>query len=377
MVIDRRSFLSTSLTLAGGVMWPFPIQAAFDDPSKATRDQDQLFAAARKDKDGGYCAALFSLTGDVRSVPLPARGHDVAVRPGSQEVVVFARRPGRFGVCFCANKKKAPLTFFAKPGRHFYGHGVFSTDGRLLYTTEQAYETGQGVIGVWDATNEYKWVGEFSTHGIGPHDLALLDDGVTLVVANGGIQTHPESGRQILNLAEMEPSLVYINVQTGDLIEKAVLPKSLHQLSIRHLSLAKDNRVVFGCQYKGSARDTQRLIGLHDRGGEIRLVPGPETVLAGLKNYIGSVDVDRSGEIVAASSPRGNMITFWSAIDGRYMGKRELNDGCGVARGREKNSFLLTSGVGIVSAFHSFKKPLVQLQDRQNLAWDNHAVFVR
>jgi len=375
MVIDRRHVLNSLLALTGGLVCSLTFKAALGVTAKDGHDQEQLFAAARKHLNGDYSAALFSLSGDVRAIPLPERGHDVAVRPYTQDVVVFARRPGNFAVRFCPDKNKKPLFFYARPGRHFYGHGIFSADGRLLYTTENDFEAGQGIIGVWDATDNYRWIGEFQSYGIGPHDLALLDDGLTLVVANGGTETHPETGRQILNLAEMAPSLVYINAQTGDLIERAELPKSRHQLSIRHLSVANHNRVVFGCQYKGPAQHIQPLIGLHDRGGQIRLAHGPQDVLVGLKNYIGSVGVDRSGEIVAASSPRGNIITFWAASDGRYLGKRDLKDGCGIAPTHKQGRFLLTSGQG-VAALGGVNAHASQTVKQFQTRWDNHCALV-
>ena len=110
------------------------------DRAKAAHDME-LFAAARRDDRGSYSAALFSLEGgDVRSVELPERGHDIALRPGSNEWVAFARRPGRFGVAVPTDGR-APTWFNAKPDRHFFGHGVFSADGKLLYTTENDYRT--------------------------------------------------------------------------------------------------------------------------------------------------------------------------------------------------------------------------------------------
>jgi hypothetical protein len=58
------------------------------------------------------------------------------------------------------------------------------------------------VIGVRDASAGYRHIGELPSHGIGPHDLALLSDERTLVVANGGIRTHPDRRREELNLAD-------------------------------------------------------------------------------------------------------------------------------------------------------------------------------
>src|SRR5688572_19512431 len=95
MRIDRRRFL---LATAGGV-------TLLGRPSllMAEARGDGLFAAARRDDRGTYSAAMFSFVGDVRSVELPGRGHDIALRPGSGEWVAFARRPGRFGVAVPAD----------------------------------------------------------------------------------------------------------------------------------------------------------------------------------------------------------------------------------------------------------------------------------
>ncbi len=172
MVINRRQFLQggAGLLASGGASLKATALAAAGSGSKDY--DDALFAAARREQSGGYSAALFTLHGDVRAIPLPERGHDVAVRPGGSEVVVFARRPGRFAIAFTANAKVPPVEFFAAPNRHFYGHGVFSPDGRLLYTTENDYENGAGVIGVRDAGAGYRQIGEFTSMASGRGDAA-------------------------------------------------------------------------------------------------------------------------------------------------------------------------------------------------------------
>lgn len=381
MEIDRRDFVKLSLCAGGSLfgMGGAGIARAVD----SSPINEPLYAAARRDLQGRYSAAIFTLSdGDVRSVPLPARGHDIAVRPLSSEVVVFARRPGRFAIAFTGDKAKKPVQFFAKETRHFYGHGVFSPDGRLLYTTENDFENGAGVIGVRDATASYRQIGEFPSFGIGPHDMALMADGITMVIANGGIETSPENGRKILNLSAMEPSLVYINRLTGELLEKQTLPKSLAKLSIRHLTVAGKDRVVFGCQYKGPAQDQPELMGFHKRGGEIKFRSAPDNVQAAMKNYVGSVTADPSLEVIAASAPRGNMVTFWRARDGEFLGTRNLKDGCGVAKAKRSHEFLLTSGAGIVGlsgpnqTVGSPDKSALRNEHLTLFQWDNHAVHV-
>lgn len=386
MAINRRELLAFGATSAALGLLPFgkpthaaQVETADDYGADMAMGEAELYAACRRGAEGTYSAALFSLRGDLRSIPLPGRGHDVAVRPGTGEVIVFARRPGRFAISFSADKALAPLRFNSKADRHFYGHGVFSPDGRLLYTSENDYEAGVGVIGVRDAGDGYRQIGEFSSYGVGPHDLALLSDGRALVVANGGLETSPESGRQILNLAEMQPSLVYIDVLTGDLMEKHLLAKELHQLSIRHLTVAAGDRVAFGCQYKGAQSALPALVGFHDRGQEPQLFHAPDDVQRGLKNYIGSLAVDKSGEVVAASAPRGDMITFWRAADGSFLGRRQLADGCGVAAGVGRHGFLMTSGAGVICVGRAPDVPAAKTDTAIKTAyhWDNHAVRVR
>ena len=369
MMIDRRGLLIGAASSAA--LLALPCHAA-----RAARGEVELFAAARRDDRGTYSAALFSLDGgDLRAVELPERGHDIALRPGSGEWVAFARRPGRFGVAVPTDGRQ-PVWFNSKPDRHFFGHGVYSADGKLLYTTENDYRNAQGIIGVRDATDFYRQIGEFPAHGMEPHDVALLADGRTMVIANGGIKTHTDSGADELNLPDMKPSLVYVDLATGDLVEEQMLAPELHQLSIRHLALAAGDTVVFGCQYRGPEGDAPPLLGFHRRGMRPVIVPAPVDTQTALKNYIGSVSADAGGSIVAASAPKGGLITYWDVGTRRFLGSCELNDGCGIAPTRHKASFLLTSGQGWLVEADVTDAPD---EDRRSspYEWDNHAILVR
>jgi uncharacterized protein len=365
MQLDRRTLLVGLAGTATALAVPRSVVAAF---------ASERFAAARMDDRGTYSAALFDLEqGDIRAVELPDRGHDVALRPGGKEWVAFARRPGRFGVAVPMDGREA-IWFSSKPDRHFFGHGVFSADGRLLYTTENDYERGQGAIGVRDAEAGYKQIGELAGYGVGPHDLALLSDGHTVVIANGGILTHPDRKREELNLADMKPSLVYVDLETGDLLEEQRLAPELHQLSIRHLTVAQNDTVVFGCQYRGPEDDLPPLIGFHRRGEQPVIVPAPDTTQVALNNYIGSVTADASGAIVAASAPKGGLITYWDVSARRFLGTCALGDGCGLAPTHHSASFLLTSGEGWLATGGADG---IEARRSSRYHWDNHAILVR
>jgi len=365
MAIDRRRFLSLAAALG---LAPGAALAA------APEDGEALYLSARK-RGGRDEAVLLDGAGrDRLVVPMPARGHSFAIDPARRRAVVFGRQPGFFGLAFSLDGKGDPEALPLHDERHFFGHGAYVDSGRLLAATENDFGAGRGVLGLYDASpgGAYRRIGEFDTGGIGPHEVVLMPDGKTLCVANGGILTHPDYGKLELNLDTMRPSLAYVDAASGELLEKAELAPELHRLSIRHLALAADGSVWFGCQYMGSAADRPALVGRHRRGARLEFFEGPAQALRQMRNYVGSVSVDAAGAVVATSSPVGGQVIYWDAASGRCLGTTELADGCGVAPAPDEG-FLLSSGLGAmlrVDAEGTEKQPV--LAPSRELSWDNH-----
>src|SRR5262249_50843628 len=153
---------------------------------------------------------------------LAGRGHGLAVRPGSAQALCFARRAGKFALVVDTDAGEPVTTIDSIARRHFSGHGVFAANGDLLLTTQNDEDKHPGVIGVYDAKAGYQRIGEFPTLGIGPHDLALMPDGRTLIVANGGIdKRHDDIGGR--DLPDIYSDLVYLDWQSGRLVERVTL----------------------------------------------------------------------------------------------------------------------------------------------------------
>lgn len=366
MPIDRRTFLAGSLghafLLSQGVH---------------ARTPGLAFVTTGRDRESRYHAVLLSAKGaPLTRHRLPGRGHDAVAHPSGREWVVFARSPGRFAVAFGSESGRPPTWFETKQDRHFYGHGTFSADGRLLYATENDYEMGEGRVSVRDVTSGYRQIGEFPSYGVGPHDLVSLDEGGVLCVANGGVATHPASGEKILNPMTMAPSLVFIDSRTGALLERQDLGTAFSRLSIRHLAAADKDTIVFACQNRGDRRAEPPLVGRAAIGRTPRLFRAGTEPLRAMRGYIASIAVDRSGEIAAASAPRGGRITYWDVSSGRYLGHTVLEDGAGVAPTAAAGRFLLTGGRGdLLSAGPSEEgNPLDGSRSALGLAWDNHAI---
>lgn len=338
----------------------------------ALEASDLVFASAIQQSAGKFAAALVTETGSVlATIDLPDRGHDITFSPEAGRAVVFARQPGTFAVVFDPKGQAAPVTLTSSEGRHFFGHGVFSPDGRLLYATENDFDRARGVIGIFDATDGYRRIGEFDTHGTGPHEMLLMPDGETLVVANGGIETHPDFGRAELNLDTMDPSIAFIERASGALVGQLRLDAGLFQLSIRHMAVDAQGKVWFGCQFRGADSERPQLVGHATRDGQIRLIDLPGDVLAGMRNYIGSVAVSRDGETIGVSSPEGDRLLALSARDGRVLADRRLKSGCGIAA--DARGLVATSGEG---AMEGLIDADIRAQ-RFGFGFDNHLLAVQ
>ncbi|MEW5755112.1 MAG: DUF1513 domain-containing protein [Pseudomonadota bacterium] len=370
MQCTRRQFLATLActavaTTLPGCATPLALSA------RSTRTR---YLSARSSSDGRYFLSGFDEAGACRfDIPLPERGHAVALHPEHHHVAVVARRPGQFLLVADLESGAVLHRLHSEAQRHFFGHGVYSPDGRWFYTTENDIESGNGLVVVRDVHNDYRVAREFSSHGIGPHELAWLSDGLTLAIANGGIDTRPETGRTMLNLDHMAPSLVYVDAGSGKLLEQHTLDAALHQNSIRHFAVANNDLLCFAMQYQGDPNDLPPLIGLHRRGGAIRLLQAPDAVHRQMVNYCGSVCVDSSGQWFAVSSPKGNVVTFWSGKDGEYAGKAEIPDGCGIAAGNQPGEFILSSGLGGLYR-HQVADGRTRSFDHsdRDTRWDNH-----
>ena len=373
MGIDRRTALRL---LAGGLLTASPLGLPL---SHGAALRGRLYLGASAGAGDAYRVSGFRASGAaVFDLNLPGRGHSFAVCPERRTAVLFARRPGRFALAIDLVRGAVTAEFATPRDRHFYGHGVFSRDGRFLYASENDFLGERGVIGIYDAGKGYRRAGELAAHGIGPHEIGLLSDGTTLVVANGGILTHPDLPRVKLNLATMAPSLSYVHRGDGSLLRERRLAPALHGLGIRHLAVGRDDTVAVAMQYEGPRGDLVPLVALHRlhaaEGAPLLPLEASPRVWRAMRQYCGSVCFDSGGQLLAVSSPRGNLVTFWDADAGIHVSSARVPDGSGVAPGARPGEFLASSGhggVAIIEAWSGSSAPLntAFVNARR---WDNH-----
>lgn len=331
----------------------------------ASTGQAAIVGCSRQ-PDGRYSVVVASDDGaPLYQMVLPDRGHGVALQPNGSLAAAFSRRPGSYLQVFDYRQGRAWPLYIAPTDRHFYGHGVFSPDGKYLYATEGVRQTSQGVIGVYEvggsASGQLEKVAEFSGFGIGPHEVVLADD-QTLAIGVGGVHTR---GRTPLNLDTMQPALVYLDRETGDVVDRAVLADK--QLSIRHLTVTDTGEIACGQQYRGHPEDAAPLVALHRKGegGMLRPLLAEEEQWLRFNHYIASI-ASLDGYLLA-TSPRGNCYGIWHEASRELIELRPLVDASGV--GVKDGKWLVGSGAGKVLSIYP-PKEVAAVQSP--VMWDNH-----
>lgn len=330
------------------------------------------YLAAGRTPSGQYKLCGLSDAGDiVFALDLPDRGHAATAHPYLPQAVAFARRPGVFALVLDCRTGAELARLTAPEGQHFYGHGVFSKDGETLFTTENAYENAEGRIGIWDAAQGFARIGSIASNGIGPHEILRLPGSDTLVVANGGIETHPDSGRAKLNLPMMAPNLSYLTAD-GAVLDVYEPDRSEALNSIRHLAVDSSGQVAMAMQWQGELERAPALLALHRQGEGARTCQFAPPMHQQMKGYAGSVAFSGDAQRVAITSPVGGEVQVFDATSGAPVSRQALVDTCGLAPAT--TGLMLTAGTGEVARLGA--KGLRPLH-RAELSWDNHLVPVR
>ncbi|MGB0834883.1 MAG: DUF1513 domain-containing protein [Psychrobium sp.] len=333
--------------------------------------QSQQWLVSAFDQNKQHFAGAFDLAGKlISAVPLPARGHGSAAHPTKAgHAIMFARRPGTFLMEVDFATGQITQRIDSGSDHHFFGHGVFSRDGKQLFSVENNFAAGHGEIVVRDSDN-YQVLERYHCGGVGPHECRLMPDGNTLVIANGGIKTHPEWPRKKLNLDTMSPALTYMDLKSGKIIDQYRLAN--HQLSIRHLDVSDSGKVFAGLQYQGPKSNDVPLAISHHGQDSLQFLQADDVVWRSLNHYTASVCVDSSAQQVAISCPRGDVITLWELNSDQYIRSIKMRDVAGL--GLANSQVVATNGKGQVLNLNQAKQQFLKFND---IRWDNHLTTIQ
>lgn len=268
------------------------------------------------------------------SIDVPTRAHGLlALADGS--VLAVARRPGDWLLRWSPGSNKPVQWQWIESSRAFSGHVIASPDGKRLFTTETHLETGAGLVGVRDARSLQK-LDEWPTFGIDAHEL-LWDTSqtgrATLMVANGGVPTQPETGREKLALDQMDSSLVRLDAASGALLGQWRLADQ--RLSLRHLawqSAPAEKNPLLGialqAEHDSAAQKSRApVLALFD-GSTLK----PVELTTPLAGYGGAICAVQDGWAVGC--PRAHGVALFGT-DGSWRELIALPHACAVATAKD------------------------------------------
>ncbi len=380
-LLSRRSFSQSLLGLS--LSAPLLSHSAFDLSWLGLRkssEYNERFLSAQGRNSEHYSLGWIEPKEEISKHVLTGfRGHGLCQNPMKPEqVIMFSRRPGMQGIRINTLTGKQDAIFNSAANRNMQGHGCFSADGKLLYCVESETSTGMGKITIRDGETLMQ-IGEFDSHGIGPHEMAIMPDQTTLVIANGGLLTYPDSGRKVLNHSTMRSTLSYVDIRSGELISEHQVPET--KASIRHLDVAEDGTVAMALQVQRKAMNNDELRPLaatHKQGREIELLEAPEALMVKLNDYMGSVKIHNPSRTVAFTSPRGDLVMFWHLDDLKLQGYHGFHDVCGLAISQDNKHFVLSNSAGKIRQINAYKleENISKRLTFPTKNWDNHMLSV-
>ena len=258
--------------------------------------------------------------------------HGFALKRGAWGIAATFQKigPGAAEIDIVSGKVLRTIT--PEKDRLFYGHGAYSLDGRLLYSTERDEKRKTGLIAIRDA-GTLAYLGEFPTYGDHPHDCHLIDDGATMVVTNGGGA-----------MGEGSPAaLTYIDVASNQLPEKFI--PSNPRINTGHVAvLAARQAVVVSAPARGLPDKNLGGVSVMLGQKQLTTMTQPQSVVESMTGEALSVAVSATRKVFGVTHPAGGMVTFWSTQDARHLKTLTLPQARGIEVTLDDKYFAISYG---------------------------------
>ncbi|MDF1606611.1 DUF1513 domain-containing protein [Hoeflea sp. YIM 152468] len=229
---------------------------------------DRYFARNISDPDRPFrLLTRIGMDGQTRQALLPAAGHDVEISP-DRSVGVLCGFEAADQVAF--DPDTLDLTAVAPPvsqGWRGGGHAAYLADNKTVVMSERAprqslrlgnVKSHHGRITIRDV-DTLKIRGSYSTYGIDPHDIRLIENDRYLVIANYGSLPSPGNRRLDVPRHVHEACVTIVDMDSGKLVDKRITDRRRSEL--RHLAAGGLDR-IFAIQARlGSEADLARELG--------------------------------------------------------------------------------------------------------------------
>ncbi|MBX5482530.1 MAG: DUF1513 domain-containing protein [Myxococcaceae bacterium] len=364
--LDRRTLLSGMAALSAVALLPQSAEAA---KKAVRRGRKGVMVGGLKGLDPTTRQMVHALTlidldapTERRSIPLTFLAHGFALDPRNpNRAIVFEKRgPGAAEVELKSAKFMRPLK--TTPERAFYGHGVFSKDGTLLFVTENHLATRKGLVSVWDGRTLAP-MGEFPTYGENPHDILLTPDGKQLVVTNGG-GAYPDGDA---------PCVTVIDIATRQLLEKNVFTDP--RINAGHVQRsARGELVVVSAPRDGLPNTEHGAVSIKPPNGKLTTLVDPVEVTRAMTGESLSLTIHDPTRRVMVTNPDANLVTVWDLSTQKFVKSYAKPKARGVMQTLDRQHYVICHGQTATVSFVSTRtlEEVPELQIEKSLIAGSH-----
>lgn len=336
--MKRREFLNRGLLYTPPILWPFLFSACSDSSNGLnSASLSNVILGGGSFKESPNSSSLFVISRveldrlSLSTKITPFLPHGFHRNPKQEEIVAVFEKKGPGALIYNVLQNKIISILKPQLGRHFYGHGAYTADGKHLFSTETDLASRQGVIGIRDAMT-FEYLGEFPSYGLEPHECKLIDGGETLVVTNGG-------GPIGSNL----PSVTYIDVASQRLLERIELSNA--RVNTGHLAVTQaGGLVVISAPRAGMKASELGAVSVRLRGEKLLRTASEHPLVRRLFGEALSVCIYEAAAIAGVTHPGANVLTFWSLVSGKLIHKLDLPTPRGIDLDESERAFIVSYG---------------------------------
>lgn len=242
----------------------------------------------------GRICVVDAKSGDVDFIQTPFYGHTVDQNPLHPEQAVSLQKWGTMGALFNLKTKSTINFIHAINSYMFFGHGLFSPDGKSFICAEQNINEKGGQL-VVRSVPDMKVIGQMSAYGDDPHECHSFDGGKTIMVANN---RNPDG----------VGSVTWIDPISGKLVRK--ISFSAQNFAPSHMDLSHDGWYCLGGkQYKSTnTKDAADLISFISPSGEVFAPKIPDDISRRVYEEALSVKFMGKTGMVAITVPQSDLV---------------------------------------------------------------------
>ena len=338
MQSSRREFLkATSIMLGASILRCGLPALAYASPVKGRR----LVVGSSQ----SVCAIdLFEKK--ALQVPVGFLPHGFAQNPLRPNRIWTIEKWGSSAAEIDVEQQEVIATLKAPNDTQFFGHGLFSPKGDVLFIVRADMRTGKGHCIGYDATS-YEPVLDYQVTPGGLHESRLLPDGTFLVASNGA----PVIIRKgVFEKAEAieKSSLVHVESKTGKILDKKFI-SDIEQV-IGHFVVTNNGTIVaLSSPRRDSGQKSGAIYLGHIKKPNLKRVDWGKDMDSHLSGEMLSVAVSETDGVAMVTNPGSSTLLFIDLRDGAFMGSIH-GDAHGVSFDRDLGKFIATgSSVSLVN----------------------------